>query len=196
MISIKSDVKDLTRKLSRQQRVVIPQATADTLNKVISKINTATKKTLAAAVGVAQKHFKTRFHVYRANARRLKVKNWIGLRYGVRASELPGAAQRRTLKGLNVQSKPFMATMKSGKTKHFVRVEKTGSTKDSRGRTKGRPHTSSKNLPIVDIFSRSVHLPENSRVIHKRLASEIMRREFRKTFRKQLKFRLKKKGLY
>lgn len=193
-LSIAGDTRSLTKHLSKTQKKIIPQAAATALNKTTAKAKTLAKRTIVKKTRLAQKLFKRQFKVFKARPKNLASKIWVGLKKGARLKDIPQGKRKKILKSLG-GSKPFRVTLKSGRTGTFVRVKSTGSRKGSKGWTKGRSRTSSKNLPIIDHDSRMVvFLPDDTRELLQAATKTVFDRDFKKIFKNEIKFRLKKLG--
>jgi hypothetical protein len=70
-IDIRSNIKEVSKTLSRFQRQAIPKATVSTLNQVAREVNTVAKKELTKAMGFAAKNFKAELTIVKANKNRL-----------------------------------------------------------------------------------------------------------------------------
>lgn len=70
-IKVKSNIKDVSRTLSRFQKRAIPKAIVSTLNQVAKETNTVAKKELTKAMGFSAKNFKADLTIRKANKNKL-----------------------------------------------------------------------------------------------------------------------------
>ncbi|MBX9606413.1 MAG: phage tail protein [Gammaproteobacteria bacterium] len=182
-----SDLAGLERKLSSLKRAAVPRATAQALNRTADRARTETVRELARVKALPSRFLRRRVTVYRASVKALGASLWIGLKKAIPIEALPGArlvTQGKLaghLKAGRLAVKVFQATMPSGKRGLYTR--KLPSVRRSRG----RPVTSSPNLPI-DHPSVSL-APEAQDIAARagaRAAREVLPRELRRLFNREL----------
>lgn len=122
-ISVKADLKEATKYLTRVQRKVIPKATVRALNEAATKVQSVARKSVAKELSVRQKYIKRRFYITRARAGRLHAS------VTVMPGHIPTIAVmrgRQTAAGYSaagrVRKGTFVATMKSGHRGVFIRA--------------------------------------------------------------------------
>lgn len=116
------------------------------LNDTIKWLASQSAKAVSAETGIAQKHIRRRLRTNRrATLTKLRSILWIGL-YPMKAGYLgtPRQGPRGTRAGKRFFEGAFAATMRSG---HVGVFRRSGHTKRW---TRGRPRTSSPNLPIEE----------------------------------------------
>lgn len=123
-------------------------------SKTLTASATVVRRDIATRSQIPQRAIRGRFFLRRPSRRDLRASMWVGVE-PVRASAL--GELRKGRKGYHVGRRyfpsAFEATMPSGHTGVFVRAPEGYRTRrGSRGWTKGRPNTSSQNLPIIEPF--------------------------------------------
>ena len=154
------------------------RATVRAANKTATRARRQALRQLAARNLLPQKAFSGRVFIRRANRRDRKIEAgvWIGTR-PIEASKLGDL--RKTRKGYQAGKRTFPAafeaTMPNGHTDIFMRAPDNYSPKrgrGSKGRTKGRPATSSRNLPIIKPY---VEIDIGGNVVLQNLQADYLR---------------------
>lgn len=131
------------------------RATIRAANKTLTRVRRQVLRHLSVRNQVPQKAFKGRVFLRRANRRQAEITAglWIGTR-PLAASRI--GTLKKTRKGYRAGKHyfpgAFEATMPSGHEGVFMRAPAGYKARRSKGWTEGRPHTSSRNLPIVEPF--------------------------------------------
>jgi hypothetical protein len=145
-----AELRDFRARLARANAQAVPRAEARALNRAAAHAATRTRRELATVKRLPQKLLKRRISSYQASPQRLTARVWVGTKRKIPLSDIPGAhtalAGKRAgqVRAGRLAVQTFKATMPSGKTGRFVRVE------PGQRRTAGRPATSSPNLPIEE----------------------------------------------
>lgn len=165
-------VRALRTRLARISAAEVPKAEARALNRAAAWTTTRVRRTLAAAKQIPQRVIQRRISSYKASAKHLSARVWIGVKRKIPIADLPGARtltsgrKAGTLKAGRLELRPFVATMPNGKRGQFVRVV------PGARRTQGRPLTSPPNLPIEEPAIRL--MPEAEPILREH-AAEAMR---------------------
>lgn len=192
-ISVKSDFSAIERALTHAQHAALPSARRRTLNKLAQY-----------AKSEAVRSIRSRWRFKAATIRKsisIKRANYKALEAEVRAigqnSPIIDFAARQTRKGVTVGVSKgkrklikgaFVATMKSGHKGVFKRSAK------ATRRTKGRPTTSSPNLPIEEVYTIGVPQAFASIAVSNALRKTVADR-LRNTYEHELSFELTRRGL-
>lgn len=173
---LQRQIRKATRKLERLRAQDVPRMTARALNRTADKTRTGTRRQLSAVKSVPAKVLKRRIQSYKASARHLVARVWVGLKTAITPAELGGGTffikgkRAGTLKvGRKTFTGVFPATMPSGHQGLFVR--------------KGR-----KRLPIEE---PRVRLSPEAQPIVLAEARARMRDDFPRELRRLLDLRIK-----
>lgn len=174
-ITVRGDIKAITRDLNHLQRRVVPAATLSAINKTGAKIRTQVVRQVAADSRVPQKFVRRRIRLLRANRRQHSptavIDVWsmpiLAWKLG-KTRRYPGGIKARQFRFPNA----FVARMRSGHIGIFKR--------------KGEKH-----LPIKE---QTVSLINAQRTAE-HLVQRIGLREFPRIFTADLRWRLRRKGL-
>ncbi|MBT4292878.1 hypothetical protein HOD41_09330 [bacterium] len=166
-ISLKGDMKKITRDLKKVERKVVPKATVRALKKTATKVQGRVRKRIAKRIGVAQKVIKQKQGIAKANFR--KQSTVLYLRYkGINPLSIKKA--QRMKKGFKV-----------GKEKHPIAFSHDEKVILER---KGK-----KQLPVRAV---KIKIYPHKDKLHS-IANILARRTFLKEFNRDLKWRLRKK---
>jgi len=205
--------KRLLGKLSAIEKREVPKALIPAMNTAASEIRKGTVKALTAIKSAGSREVGKRVRVYRAGQKKPVAKVWIGIKATVR-SRLTVLGLRRVIHGkhgpylkgaFKTNNLPFRSVMPNGHEGQFVRYSGslrrgergvTWKGRLSKGRTSGRPRTSSENLPIQEvegnnssIESRVSLYPEARRILRVN-ARHVQRSRFVPILRRKLRERL------
>lgn len=181
------DLDALERKLRALKAAAVPRSTAQALNRTADSARTGTARELSRVKGVPVRVLKRRITAWHAKPSRLQSSVWVGLKKHIPVESLPGArlvTQGKFsghLKAGRLAVKAFQATMPNGKRGSYVR--KLPGVR----RTRGRPVTSSPNLPIEHpVIRLAPEAQEIARREGERAARDVLPRELRRLFNREL----------
>ena len=182
---LERDARRLEKKLAKLSKTAVPRAEARALNTTAARARTQVARKVAQAKRVPVKVVRGRVRVFKASARK-PVRTavlWLGLKVSILVENLPGARlvqqgkHAGSLRAGRITTKPFTARMPNGKRLLVVRVT------PGQRRTRGRPATSSPNLPIE---RPQIRLMPEAQPILEDEARQAMRTIFPKEYRRLL----------
>lgn len=191
-VSVNIDTRDFARQLEEARRRLskigqaeIPTAAAQAINRTGQRVHTRTRRELARAKGLPQKVIGEKIAFYKATAKTLAGRVWIGLKRGISLEKLGGARfdlRTGVLRAGKVSMKPFRASVR-GKTLLWVRKLPT---------REPRTQNSKGDYPALPIERPTVRLQPEANEILTRVASEQARTFLPAEFRRLLNLRLQK----
>lgn len=169
VMDVRADIKEMTRHLTKVQKVIVPKVTSQALNFTGKKIRGQAIKQVSAATGIKQKLIKGRLRfavMAKPSSLKLVLSVWFMNIFAIHLGKT---------KGLKVDvktfSKKFIATMPSGHTGVFARKSKS-------------------RLPIDEV---SVPLNPKGEFIMVKLMGSFAIQTFLKEWQRLLKVKLKQK---
>lgn len=173
-ISVRADVKKMTRDLTKVQKKIVPKVTSQALNKTGKQVRTQAVRQVSAMAGIRQKLVRSRlrFQSFSKPTRlRLIISAWF---MPILAFKVGNA--RETSTGVKVGKRSFgnafIATMPSGHIGVFARI--------------GKPR-----LPIKE---ESINLNPGAEGVMVSIVNGFALTAFKKEFSRLLAVRLKRKG--
>ena len=166
-IKVKTDVKRMTRDLTKVQKKIVPKITAQVLNFTVKKVKTQMVRSVASQSGVKQKILRGRIRFgSKANASKLRatISTWFMPIFALAGMGRP--------KGMKVPSgtpnKNFFATMPTGHQGIFSRKAKTR-LKIKETTVVINPAAESAAVNIINTFAIPTFLKEFQRLLKVRL---------------------------
>lgn len=182
-VGVKGDLKAITKDLNSIQKKVVPQVSSSALNKTATKVRSISTKHISKVKGITpQKLIRDRLIIKRSNKRTQRAKI-TALLNGIPVDSLSSRSKNK-----HIPSDGFVMKVRSGKQLIVTRKQKSKSAsgKDSRGRPRrGRLPVERTKIRIASTANRTMQ----------RVVRTTGARHFKKTFERDLNYRLRKKGL-
>jgi hypothetical protein len=182
-VGVKGDLKAITKDLDQVQKKIVPQVSSSALNKAATKVRSVSTKHVAKAKQITpQKLIRERMAIKRSNKRTQRTKI-IALLNGIPVDKLTARTKSK-----HMPSGGFVMQVRGGKELIVTRKQKS---KQAAGRDrKGRPRRG--RLPVE---RTKVRIETTVNITVRRVIRTTGASHFKKTFERDLNYRLQKKGL-